>query len=687
MEKRKSLCVTLILAMTVLFAVFVLSDYASPKGNLKDSGQIQRRTRQTARPTVSSVYPNDLKLVKGGSSQTVTIKGSNLNLAASIQVLYRGNITQEVTATLLQPGSDTEKKVEFKASANAVIGSEYLIRLIAGRQSFDLSVQVLRLEVVGPERRFAERADKRIPAAKSVQTLSPYVPGPRKPGPMRWSPVSQRGPDPERPKNPPIITSAQMGKQVQFRNDLIQYNKRPGLAFIPFKMVDPATGTPIDPNTLITLPDGVSLAARDYYNELNFFEENLNKAGYSLDPERDPADEINLGGIPTQLGRTSAKIRWDDSVERIAKTTRENINIRIKKTRDLLSSATASAVAVKKTTVATKELPVAAKLKVTQAQQPVSANVTPYDNILNPEVFSAGNDVFGAGTTAWAALKANTESMSINNIVTVTGSIAGNAFEIAKFDSLTESPISGGASSATCTRYLFGQASSIHNQQNPVPAGPLTQMSGGVPYSEFDVPYKEPYTPPPYSWTIIVLDFIPIVITAGTSVEIGVDFKGGIGPAALQNSINPYVTADIYASAAVDYWLAAAGAEVNLTLINAQTAIVCGLTRAFENASESSSSLRSQAATKTGASSRPASHSIWPDYWIYSYYGALSGSFGVFLQFRYPCLKKGICKKKYPFELFSWPGIYNSSELATSANVPSYTLAEYPDGKIPGYNK
>ena len=401
MKKGKSICVMSILALAAFFSVLILSDYASPKGTLKENQQRQRQLRQEARPVVSSVNPNDLKLVKGGSSQVVTVKGNNLNRAASVQILYRGSVTQEVRANFLQPRSSAEQKVEFRASSNAIIGSDYQVRLIVGNQSLDLPSKVLRLEIVAPEARFAVRAEKQLPAAKSVQTLSPYVPGPRKPGPMRWSPVSQRGPDPERPKNPPIITSAQMGKQVQFRNDLIQYNKRPGLAFIPFKMVDPATGTPIDPNTLITLPDGVSLAARDYYNELNFFEENLNKAGYSLDPERDPADEINLGGIPTQLGRTSAKIRWDDSVDRIAKTTRENINIRIKKTRDLLSSATASAVAVKKTTVATKELPVAAKLKVTQAQQPVSANVTPYDNILNPEVFSAGNDVFGAGTTAW----------------------------------------------------------------------------------------------------------------------------------------------------------------------------------------------------------------------------------------------------------------------------------------------
>ena len=687
MKKGKSICVMSILALAAFYSMLILSDYASPKGTLKENQQRQRQLRQEARPVVSSVNPNDLKLVKGGSSQVVTVKGNNLNRAASVQILYRGNVTQEVTANFLQPRSSAEQKVEFRASSNAIIGSDYQVRLIVGNQSLDLPSKVLRLEIVAPEARFAVRAEKQLPATKSVQTVVPYVPGPRKPGPMLWSSVSQRGSDPERPTNPPIITRAQMGKQVQFRNDLIQYPSRAKLDFIPFRMVDPAKGTPIDLNSVIRLPDGVSLTALDYYNELNFFEKSLNESGYSLDPARDPRNEVNLGGIPAQLGRTNARIRWDDSVDRIAKTTRENINIRVNKAKALMTSAATSAVAAKKMTVATKELPVVAKLKDTQVQQPVSASVTPYHRPLNPEVFSAGNDVFGAGTNASADLFADTDKMTITNEVNVTGSIAGNEFRIFTVKGVTASPISGGASSATCIAYVLGQAHTVYDQQKPVPAGPLTQMSGGVPYFDFDENYSLSANYE-YSWTIMVTCCIPIVITVGASSGVGLNFAGGCGPAAMQNSINPYAFTDIYASAAVDYYLASAGVETNTVLINAQTGIVCALTRAFENVPESTGSLRSQAVTKAGSSAPPASHSIWADYWIRRNYGALSGSLGVFLKFRYPCLKDlvpDICTKKYSLTLFDWPGIFFSDDLVKPTYEPQ-TLCVYADGKIPGYN-
>src|SRR5580704_3603185 len=56
----------------------------------------------------------------------------------------------------------------------------------------------------------------------------------------------------------------------------IKLNVKPAINFVPLPMVD-RNGKPIDPNQTAKLPDGSTITAREYFAQLNAYEQKLNK--------------------------------------------------------------------------------------------------------------------------------------------------------------------------------------------------------------------------------------------------------------------------------------------------------------------------------------------------------------------------------------------------------------------------
>jgi hypothetical protein len=85
--------------------------------------------------------------------------------------------------------------------------------------------------------------------------------------------------------NPPAIErklpAVQLGPDSIVSNTVTS-NKQAPVQFQPFPMVDPQTGKPVLPDTIITLPDGRKFKAGEYYASLNAIEQNFTKLGYSL---------------------------------------------------------------------------------------------------------------------------------------------------------------------------------------------------------------------------------------------------------------------------------------------------------------------------------------------------------------------------------------------------------------------
>ena len=74
-----------------------------------------------------------------------------------------------------------------------------------------------------------------------------------------------------------------------------------------FAMVDPATGKPVPPETVLTLPDGQKITAREYYAQLNALEKVSAARGYSL-TARSPAPPEGVLIDKGELERQAAKI-------------------------------------------------------------------------------------------------------------------------------------------------------------------------------------------------------------------------------------------------------------------------------------------------------------------------------------------------------------------------------------------
>lgn len=71
-------------------------------------------------------------------------------------------------------------------------------------------------------------------------------------------------------------------QKTTLKAGLVVTHSRAAIPFKPFPMVDPRTNKPIAPTAIIALPNGKHPTAKEYYTELNQYEEWLSAHGYSL---------------------------------------------------------------------------------------------------------------------------------------------------------------------------------------------------------------------------------------------------------------------------------------------------------------------------------------------------------------------------------------------------------------------
>ncbi len=162
-------------SLIVLLTISFLFAFSSPlQAGSRESSKSQPSKKastevQRTKPVeieVKSVSPNNLRLEPGGKEVIVTLRGSNLNEVTSAKVLINNRHVREVEIKL---GSSSAKsiKVTLKASSNAMVGSNYTLRLIAGKDTIDVSTRLLRLEVTTP------KVIKKIPVKTAITKATP----------------------------------------------------------------------------------------------------------------------------------------------------------------------------------------------------------------------------------------------------------------------------------------------------------------------------------------------------------------------------------------------------------------------------------------------------------------------------------------------------------------------------------
>jgi hypothetical protein len=88
---------------------------------------------------------------------------------------------------------------------------------------------------------------------------------------------------------------------------LVRRHRAAPVAPARYDLKDPATGQPVAPGTLLTLPDGQKMTAEEYYGLLNAIEKRSAARGYSL-TARAPAPPEGVAIDTALLERQAAKI-------------------------------------------------------------------------------------------------------------------------------------------------------------------------------------------------------------------------------------------------------------------------------------------------------------------------------------------------------------------------------------------
>ncbi|MEF9437798.1 MAG: hypothetical protein L0922_03290, partial [Candidatus Mariimomonas ferrooxydans] len=151
--KKTYFSLIVLLTITFLFA-FSLPVQAGSKKSSKSQPSKKAPTKvQTTKPVkveVNSASPNNPRLEAGGKTEIVTLKGINLNKVTSARVLMNNRPVREVEIKLGSPSAKSIK-VTLKASPNAMVGSNYKLRLIAGKETNDVPIKLARIEVTAPK--------------------------------------------------------------------------------------------------------------------------------------------------------------------------------------------------------------------------------------------------------------------------------------------------------------------------------------------------------------------------------------------------------------------------------------------------------------------------------------------------------------------------------------------------------
>ena len=98
-------------------------------------------------PVVTGASTSVVELKPGGDPVVVSVQGRNLDRAARLQVILKGNPVSEITANFgLKTG--TSIKISLKAGANALPGDNYQLRVISDMGIADVPLEYLRIKVL-----------------------------------------------------------------------------------------------------------------------------------------------------------------------------------------------------------------------------------------------------------------------------------------------------------------------------------------------------------------------------------------------------------------------------------------------------------------------------------------------------------------------------------------------------------
>jgi hypothetical protein len=308
----------------------------------------------------------------------------------------------------------------------------------------------------------------------------------------------------------------------------VQVNKRTPLPFKPFEMVDLDTGKPISPDTLITLPDGKRVKARDYYNELNRLEPEFNALGYSLRDTKEAKVElqkplIDVAVLNQQAREIKASVLPNTRFRPVTRQTLQELQQESQRPNSMLGT--------------TIEMP---------PPKPKVANWSSnYDKTI-------GNSTFSAHLNGQIELLGTDKLTSVSGRLIADASAFGHSFDLLQ--------VYAGASLGNADMLVkaFGNVVYSNNVQ-------------GIMKDSYSKPFDSNFN------LNLPLGPLNLKVTLGVRGDIGVDYMLVTVPNGAGAQIGPFIHSSVYAQAAVGGNFAGASAEANLTLVNAQADLEGGI--------------------------------------------------------------------------------------------------------------
>lgn len=434
------------------------------------------------------------------------------------------------------------------------------------------------------------------------------LPGVR--GPLKGVAVAQ-------PAGPGVRVPA---KDVAFQANSIQVNKRAAVAYKPFDVLDPKTRKPISADTMITLENGKSMKAGDYYAELNRLEKSLNALGYSLRTDK----KVNLG-----QSKANATL-FARQAQPLARLRKVPAPMAMNQINSQMMTSVTKASAGKKS----------GSFQVAGIATPVTATTSPTEH----RVEKTFEHILGDPSIASVHVRGNVKLVGNKSGVNTSASAAGggslinNSVDLVRASTEVSSTRNGqgrakmNISVLGQTLYNFDQSGNLNTQ--------ITKSSN------FDVPFKTTIPVGPFSLSVTV----GAKGAAGAQFRVVTTVDGAAEHVSATANFGPYLNAKVYAQAGIGLLVVEAGVRGEIKLVDLSMNVGGGLQLNY------------------GGGNFQVCELVISSYHL----EALSGSISLYAKVYVPFADD----PEYTLNLFSWTGFRADADLYSSFKV--VTLASSP---------
>ncbi|MGA9769097.1 MAG: hypothetical protein WBV94_08660 [Blastocatellia bacterium] len=337
----------------------------------------------------------------------------------------------------------------------------------------------------------------------------------------------------------------------------IKVDTRSPIAFKPFEMRDPATGNSLPPETILTLPNGNKLTAREYYSQLNSLEQQFNKIGYTL-----------RGGTPSNdAGMVERMMTANGPLDMInlQRVVADESTLRNQTQKISAGHISFNQRSMQLITTETLKESQVANLK------DYSARLNPFHGFFPPVSKTTVNETrswnhtvgnpstFAAYINGKITLTANASVQDIVGEANAGGSIFNNSKDIIRATGSTHAPANGQDMTTKLNVNILGTTVlNLDKHFASTTVNPIWTESGAI-------------TPKPVDFSTTIhfsLGFIPMSVKVGVQGSAKLSYFLSVFPTSVQAQAVPHVESNAYVQAGADIVVASAGAGASMVLLN-----------------------------------------------------------------------------------------------------------------------